>query len=89
MALSKKRILGIKNTRQKQSHGEGAAPRGSFFLLVLLESEEEEKHWWRVRLCLMIYLGLLYSNKKLTYLSISYYATVADLLIYVQVTMGL
>ena len=62
--------------------------RGSSFLSVLLEAAEGEECRWRVRLCLMrdsgvkLYLtrnlGLLY-NKKFTYLSLSYYAIVADL----------
>ena len=48
------------------------------FLLVLLESAEEEECWLRVRLCLMRNLGLVYNNKKFTYLSLSYYTTVTD-----------
>ena len=51
---------------------------GSSFLLVLLEAVEGEEHRQRVRICLMRNLGLLY-NKKFTFLSLSYYAIVADL----------
>jgi len=51
-------------------------------LLVLLEAADGEERRQRVRLCLRRYLGLLYNN-KFTYLSLSYYVTVADLLIYV------
>ena len=52
---------------------------GSSFLLVLLEAVEGEECWQRVRFCFTRYLGLLYDNKKFTYLSLSYFATVADL----------
>jgi hypothetical protein len=51
---------------------------GSSFLSILLEAVEGEEGRQRVRLCLTKNLGLLY-NKKFTYLSLSYYAIVADL----------
>ena len=46
---------------------------------VLLEAVKGEEHQWRVRLGLTRYLGWLYNNKKFTYLSLSFLATVADL----------
>ena len=49
---------------------------GSF--LVLVDAAEGEELRQRVRLCLRRYLGLL-CNKKFTYISLSYYAIVADL----------
>ena len=52
---------------------------GSSFLTDLLEAAEGEECQRRIRLCLMRNLELLYNNKKFTYLSLSYYATVADL----------
>jgi hypothetical protein len=69
--------------------GVGAAPVWcvSSFLLVLLEAVEGEERRQKVRLCLMRYWGKTLSYKKFkvgiikkfTYLSLSYYAIVADL----------
>jgi hypothetical protein len=66
-------LLGVGGDSSDEREG------GSSFLSALLEAAEGEEHRQRVRLCLTRNLGLLY-NKKITYLSLSYYVIAADLL---------
>ena len=56
-----------------------ASPARFFSFVCFDEAAEGEECQRRIRLYLMRYLELLYNNKKFTYLSLSYYATVADL----------
>lgn len=82
LIMTEKRALMDKKTCQAQPWEE------SISCLIVLEAAERKKHLQRVglglmrcgvRFCLMRYLGLPYNNKKSAYLSLHYFATVADL----------
>ena len=70
-------ILKVRN-RIIPQWGWGGAGVLSFLVLIEVAEGKSILRNSGVSLCLMRYLGLLY-NKKFTYLSLSYYAIVADL----------